>query len=48
MYTVQRWIQQGSGGSDPHTSLPPNLEFSMYMLKVVKQHAVLDVNIVEE
>jgi hypothetical protein len=32
MYTVQWWIQQGSGGSDPHTPPPPNLECSMYML----------------
>jgi hypothetical protein len=31
MYTVQVCIQQGSGIS------PPNLEFSMYMLKVVRK-----------
>jgi hypothetical protein len=37
MYTVQWWIQQGSGGSDPHTPPPPNLECSMHMLKVVKK-----------
>ena len=31
MYTVQWWIQQGLGGSDPHTPSPKPRMFNVYV-----------------